>query len=103
MARPIGPRKRNRYSESIRATAVRLSGLPRVKVQDVSISLDVHPFALSRYRGGMRASARGDANWDRQKRRDESGRTLEGKLLDSARASNSPRHRVMGRSRQRLG
>lgn len=54
MARPIGPRKIYRYSESFRATAVRLSELPGVKVQDVAASLDVHPFVLSRWRRDAR-------------------------------------------------
>ena len=50
MARPIGPRKVYRYSDHFRATAVRLSELPGVCVQDVAQSLDVHPFVLSRWR-----------------------------------------------------
>jgi len=50
MARPIGPRKIYRYSEEFRATAVRLSQLPGVRVADVAASLDVHPFVLSRWR-----------------------------------------------------
>jgi transposase len=54
MARPIGPRKLYRYSTQFRATAVRLSELPGVAVQDVAQSLDVHPFLLSRWRRDAR-------------------------------------------------
>ena len=54
MARPIGPRKLYRYSTEFRATAVRLSQLARVTVQDVAQSLDVHPFLLSRWRRDAR-------------------------------------------------
>ena len=54
MARPIGPRKIYRYSTEFRATAVRLSELSGVTVQDVARSLDVHPFVLSRWRRDAR-------------------------------------------------
>lgn len=54
MARPIGPRKIYRYSTEFRATAVRLSELPGVSVQDVAQSLGVHPFVLSRWRRDAR-------------------------------------------------
>lgn len=54
MARPIGPRKLYRYSREFRSTAVRLSLLPGVLVQDVAQSLDVHPFVLSRWRRDVR-------------------------------------------------
>jgi transposase len=43
-----------RYSAEFRATAVRLSQLPGVTVQDVAQSLDVHPFLLSRWRRDAR-------------------------------------------------
>lgn len=45
-----GPRKTNRYSEQFKATAVRLSELPEVMIQDVAEALDIHPFMLSRWR-----------------------------------------------------
>lgn len=45
-----GPRTTPRYSESFKATAVRLSQLPGVSVQDVAASLYIHPFMLSRWR-----------------------------------------------------
>lgn len=45
-----GPRKTNRYSEEFKATAVRLSDLPDVLIQDVADALDIHPFMLSRWR-----------------------------------------------------
>jgi transposase len=49
MGRP-GPRTTPRYSEHFKATAVRLSQLPGVAVQDVAESLYIHPFMLSRWR-----------------------------------------------------
>lgn len=38
-----GPRTTTRYSEQFKATAVRLSQLPGVQVQDVATSLYIHP------------------------------------------------------------
>jgi transposase len=49
MPRP-GPRTTARYSEHFKATAVRLSQIPGVAVQDVAGSLYIHPFMLSRWR-----------------------------------------------------
>ena len=43
-----GPRTTYRYSPQFRATAVRLSQLPGVAVQDVAASLYIHPFLFSR-------------------------------------------------------
>lgn len=45
-----GPRTTPRYSSSFKATAVRLSQMPGVAVQDVAQSLYIHPFMLSRWR-----------------------------------------------------
>ena len=45
-----GPRTTYRYSESFKATAVRLSQLPGVAVGDVAESLYIHPYMLSRWR-----------------------------------------------------
>ena len=45
-----GPRTTARYSHDFKATAVRLSQLPGVRVQDVAASLYIHPFMLSRWR-----------------------------------------------------
>ena len=45
-----GPRTTYRYSSDFKATAVRLSRLPGVAVQDVAQSLYIHPFMLSRWR-----------------------------------------------------
>jgi transposase len=45
-----GPRTTTRYSDEFKATAVRLSTLPGVLVQDVAASLYIHPFMLSRWR-----------------------------------------------------
>jgi transposase len=44
-----GPRTTSKYSDR-KATAVRLSELPGVEVQDVADSLYIHPFMLSRSR-----------------------------------------------------
>jgi len=49
MPRP-GPRTTNKYSDRFKATAVRLSELRGVAVQDVAESLYIHPFMLSRWR-----------------------------------------------------
>jgi len=45
-----GPRTTYRYSDEFKSTAVRLSQLPGVEVQDVAASLYIHPFMLSRWR-----------------------------------------------------
>jgi transposase len=55
MAKP-GLRKIYRYSDEFKATAVRLSRLSGVAVQDVAMSLDIHPFMLSRWRKELRES-----------------------------------------------
>ncbi|MFM8474183.1 MAG: transposase [Planctomycetaceae bacterium] len=49
MATP-GPRTVYRYSANFKATAVRLSQLPGVRVSDVADSLCIHPFMLSKWR-----------------------------------------------------
>lgn len=49
MPRP-GPRTTYKYSDRFKATAVRLSQVPGVSVQDVAESLYIHPFMLSRWR-----------------------------------------------------
>lgn len=53
MAR-AGPRKVNRYSEVFKATAVKLSSLSGVLIQDVAAALDIHPFMLSLWRKQVR-------------------------------------------------
>src|SRR5436189_4239117 len=53
MAR-AGPRKTARYGEQFKATAVKLSGLPGVLIQDVAAALDIHPFMLSLWRKQVR-------------------------------------------------
>lgn len=45
-----GPRTTYRYSNEFKATAVRLSQLPGVLVNDVATSLAIHPYMLSRWR-----------------------------------------------------
>ncbi len=49
-----GLRKINCYSDDFKATAVKLSSLPEVLIQDVAEALDIHPFMLSRCRKEMR-------------------------------------------------
>lgn len=49
MPRP-GPRTTYRYSDDFKATAVRLSQVPGVLLNDVAASLAIHPFMLSRWR-----------------------------------------------------
>jgi transposase len=49
-----GPRATYKYSDDFKATAVRLSELPGVAIQDVAESLYIHPFMLSRWRKEMR-------------------------------------------------
>ena len=44
------PPRTHRYSMHFKATAVRLSELPEVLIQDVAEALDIHPFMLSRWR-----------------------------------------------------
>jgi transposase len=53
MAR-AGPRKVNRYGEQFKATAVKLSSLRGVLIQDVAAALDIHPFMLSLWRKQVR-------------------------------------------------
>ena len=53
MPRP-GPRTTYKYSDAFKASAVRLSELPGVAVQDVAASLYIHPFMLSRWRKDAR-------------------------------------------------
>ena len=56
MPRP-GPRTTAKYSDRFKATAVRLSELPGVEVQDIAASLFIHPFMLSRWRQHAREGA----------------------------------------------
>ena len=53
MAR-AGPRKVERYGDRFKATAVKLSGLPGVRIKDVAAALDIHPFMLSLWRKQVR-------------------------------------------------
>jgi transposase len=52
MARP-GPRKTRRYGDRFKATAVKLSSLLGVLIQDVA-ALHIHPFMLSLWRKHVR-------------------------------------------------
>jgi transposase len=49
-----GPRKVEKYGDRFKATAVKLSKLPGVSVQEVAASLDIHPFMLSLWRRQVR-------------------------------------------------
>ena len=49
-----GPRKIAQYGEKFKATAVKLSSLPGVLIQDVARALEVHPFMLSLWRKQVR-------------------------------------------------
>ncbi len=49
-----GPRSTYKYSDEFKATAVKLSELPGVEIQDVAASLYIHPFMLSRWRKASR-------------------------------------------------
>ena len=49
-----GPRTTYKYSDDFKATAVRLSELPDVAIQDVADSLYIHPFMFSRWRKQVR-------------------------------------------------
>ncbi len=49
MPRP-GPRTTYRYTDNFKATAVLMSHVPGVAVQDVADALAIHPFMLSRWR-----------------------------------------------------
>jgi transposase len=53
MAKP-GLRKVFKYSEEFKATAVALSQLEGVAIQDVAAELDIHPFMLSLWRRQVR-------------------------------------------------
>ena len=53
MAR-AGPRKVARYGDQFKATAVKLSSLRGVLIQDVAHALDIHPFMLSLWRKQVR-------------------------------------------------
>ena len=50
MARMIGPRRMHNYGNNFKVTAVKLSQLPGVRVQDVAEALGIHPIMLSRWR-----------------------------------------------------
>jgi transposase-like protein len=67
-----GPQTTNKYSAEFKATAVRLSQLPGVEVQDVASSLYIHPSMLSRWRkqareGADRDEGRGSEQGDRSR------------------------------------
>jgi len=49
-----GPRKVERYGDRLKATAVKLSSLPGVRIKDVAAALDIHPFMLSLWRKQVR-------------------------------------------------
>ena len=50
MGRTTQPRRVNRYTLEFELSAVQLSKLRGVQIQDVAQALDIHPFMLSRWR-----------------------------------------------------
>jgi transposase len=50
MGRATQPRRVNRYTLEFKLSAVQLSKLREVQIQDVVQALDIHPFMLSRWR-----------------------------------------------------
>lgn len=50
MGRATQPRRVNRYTLEFKLTAVQLSKLRGVQIQDVAHALDIHPFMLTRWR-----------------------------------------------------
>jgi transposase len=48
------PRRIEKYGERFKASAVKLSSLPGVLIQDVAAALDIHPFMLSLWRRQVR-------------------------------------------------
>ena len=50
MGRATQPRRVNRYTLEFKLSAVQLSKLRGVQIQDVAQALDIHPFMLSRWR-----------------------------------------------------
>ena len=50
MPRYTQPRKTWQYSNEFKVKAVQLSKLDGVRVKDVALALDIHPFMLSRWR-----------------------------------------------------
>ena len=48
------PKRIEKYGERFKATAVKLSSLPGVLIQDVAAALDIHPFMLSLWRKEVR-------------------------------------------------
>ena len=54
MGRAKRARRVNRYSEDFKLSAVRLSKLPGVQVNQVAEALDIHPFMLSKWRKEVR-------------------------------------------------
>ena len=54
MGRATQPRRVNRYTLEFKLSAVQLSKLRGVQIQDVAQALDIHPFMLSRWRKEVR-------------------------------------------------
>jgi transposase len=109
MPRP-GPRTTYKYSDEFKATAVKLSQLPGVAIQDVAESLYIHPFMLSRWRKEAREGrivTKGvDVNKDvaaelkalRRMKKDYERLKLEHELLKKAIAFTSKRKVTSSRS-----
>ena len=50
MGRATQPRRVNRYTLEFKLSAVQMSKLRGVQIQEVAQALDIHPFMLSRWR-----------------------------------------------------
>ena len=90
-----GPRKIAKYGEKFKATAVKLSSLPGVLIQDVAAALDIHPFMLSLWRKQVREGV----IVARASKLDESGQVLNAhyaqkRATDYLRAYCDPTFRV---------
>lgn len=108
-----GPRTTYKYTDEFKATAVRLSELNGVAVQDVAESLYIHPFMLSRWRKqareGLIMTKGVDVDKDvaaelkalRRMKRDYERLKLEHEILKKAIAFTSARKTTSSRSSKR--
>lgn len=54
MARPLSKKRMTRYPKDFKVKAVQLSHLPGARVDEVALSLSIHPNMLSRWRKEFR-------------------------------------------------
>lgn len=60
MAKIVGPRKVRSYSKEFKSTAVRLSNMPGVQVNDVAEALLIPPTLVTRWRKASREGLLGE-------------------------------------------